>query len=107
MKALGQCKPMSLHVLPMHHHVTVTVCSIYCFLYVLGLWGYTHCYRGAFPVDLRWTYPPSLPLSLLKRHSTCTMCTHSIYVIDFMKKQEVHIGKPNLHRVHMHVHRRP
>ena len=47
----------------------------------------------------------TIPLFFLKRHSTCTMCTHAIYVIDFMKKEEVHIGKPNLHRVHMHVHR--
>jgi hypothetical protein len=37
----------------------------------------------------------------------CTMCTHATYVIDFMKKQEVHIGKLNMHRVHMHVHREP
>ena len=35
------------------------------------------------------------------------MCTHATYVIDFIKKQEVHIGKLNMHRVHMHVHREP
>ena len=46
-------------------------------------------------------YTPPFFSFFLESYGMCTMCTHETYAIDFMNDKGVHIGKKNVHRVHI------